>query len=329
MVNSFIREEGPRHRDDGGAQRVRDGRELTRPACMLKRMQRVAYDWHNYGNSTIGNAPDIENVTDREPAGVLPHATTSRTTRCCWSPGKFDEAKALALVARGLRQDPEAHAQASRRSGRSSPRRTASASSASAARATCRSSWSAYKVPSAPAPGQRRHLLRRPTSSPTRRRAACTRRWWNAGQGRAGVRLPDRRGAAPGPSALRRGGEEGRPVEPVRDELIAHHRGLRDDARHGRGDLRARASNYENRVREDARQPRVDRRAAVRVHRAGRLAALLPRRATTSRKVTRRRGRQGGAAPTTAATTAPSGLYLPEDNPQRAEIPPRPRWPRC
>ncbi len=29
---------------------------------MMKRMQSVAYDWHNYGNSTIGNRSDIENV---------------------------------------------------------------------------------------------------------------------------------------------------------------------------------------------------------------------------------------------------------------------------
>lgn len=29
---------------------------------LMKRMQSVAYDWHNYGNSTIGNRSDIENV---------------------------------------------------------------------------------------------------------------------------------------------------------------------------------------------------------------------------------------------------------------------------
>jgi zinc protease len=27
---------------------------------LQKRMQSVAYDWHNYGNSTIGNRSDIE-----------------------------------------------------------------------------------------------------------------------------------------------------------------------------------------------------------------------------------------------------------------------------
>ncbi|MFO7325326.1 MAG: insulinase family protein, partial [Pseudomonadota bacterium] len=29
---------------------------------LFKRMQSIAYDWHNYGNSTIGNRSDIENV---------------------------------------------------------------------------------------------------------------------------------------------------------------------------------------------------------------------------------------------------------------------------
>ncbi|GAA4022132.1 pitrilysin family protein [Actimicrobium antarcticum] len=29
---------------------------------LLKRMQSIAFDWHNYGNSTIGNRSDIENV---------------------------------------------------------------------------------------------------------------------------------------------------------------------------------------------------------------------------------------------------------------------------
>jgi zinc protease len=31
-------------------------------AVLMKRMQSVAFDWHNYGNSTIGNRSDIENV---------------------------------------------------------------------------------------------------------------------------------------------------------------------------------------------------------------------------------------------------------------------------
>ena len=36
--------------------------ENTPFGALLKRMQSLAYDWHNYGNSTIGNRSDIENV---------------------------------------------------------------------------------------------------------------------------------------------------------------------------------------------------------------------------------------------------------------------------
>ena len=31
-------------------------------SVLLKRLQSVAYDWHSYGRSTIGNRSDIENV---------------------------------------------------------------------------------------------------------------------------------------------------------------------------------------------------------------------------------------------------------------------------
>ena len=31
-------------------------------SVLIKRLQSIAYDWHNYGNSTIGNRSDIENV---------------------------------------------------------------------------------------------------------------------------------------------------------------------------------------------------------------------------------------------------------------------------
>jgi zinc protease len=36
--------------------------ENSPTSVLMKRMQSIAYDWHNYGNSTIGNRSDIENV---------------------------------------------------------------------------------------------------------------------------------------------------------------------------------------------------------------------------------------------------------------------------
>ncbi len=64
---------------------------------MLKRMQSVAFDWHNYGNSTIGNRSDIENVKIENLQAFY---------RMYYQPdnvvllvaGKFDEAKVLNWV---------------------------------------------------------------------------------------------------------------------------------------------------------------------------------------------------------------------------------------
>ncbi|MBK9623929.1 MAG: insulinase family protein [Rhodocyclaceae bacterium] len=36
--------------------------ETSPNRVMLKRLQSIAYDWHSYGRSTIGNRSDIENV---------------------------------------------------------------------------------------------------------------------------------------------------------------------------------------------------------------------------------------------------------------------------
>lgn len=66
-------------------------------AVLIKRMQSIAYDWHNYGHSTIGNRSDIENVE----IGNL-----QAFYRLYYQPdnavllvaGKFDTDKALTLV---------------------------------------------------------------------------------------------------------------------------------------------------------------------------------------------------------------------------------------
>jgi zinc protease len=66
---------------------------------MIKRMQSVAYDWHSYGRSTIGNRSDIENLKIENLQAFF---------RMYYQPdnavlliaGKFDEAKALAQIAK-------------------------------------------------------------------------------------------------------------------------------------------------------------------------------------------------------------------------------------
>ncbi|GHF95911.1 peptidase M16 [Deinococcus piscis] len=71
----------------------------------LKELQSVAYDWHNYGNSTIGNRSDVENV---------PISRLQAFYRTYYQPdnavvtlaGDFDEAQALGLIAQEFGKIP-------------------------------------------------------------------------------------------------------------------------------------------------------------------------------------------------------------------------------
>ena len=187
--------------------------------------------------------------------------TTSRTTRCCSSPGKFDEAKTLALVDADLRRDPEADAHAADLlHGRADAGRRAHR----------------HAAPRRRRPGARRGLPRPggraiPTSAaldvlradprPTRPRAASTRR--------SSRRRRRRRSAATSWSCTTPGfvmfGAE------VRQDQIARRREgrARPDARRGRrrradhqGGGRARARHDPEEHRPDAEQRRP-RRPAV------------------------------------------------------------------
>ncbi len=64
---------------------------------MQKRMHSVAYDWHNYQNSPIGNRSDIENVKI-ENLQAFYRRYYQPDNAVVLVAGKFDEAKALALV---------------------------------------------------------------------------------------------------------------------------------------------------------------------------------------------------------------------------------------
>lgn len=105
MVNSFIRKSDL----DTEFTVVRNEYEMGENSpfsVLLKRMQSVAFDWHAYGRSTIGNKSDIENVKE---------ANLQAFYRTYYQPdnavllvaGKFDEAKALALVADAFGKIPK------------------------------------------------------------------------------------------------------------------------------------------------------------------------------------------------------------------------------
>ena len=64
---------------------------------LVKRLQSVAYDWHNYSNSTIGNRSDIENVKI-ENLQAFYRQYYQPDNAVLMVAGKFDEAKTLALI---------------------------------------------------------------------------------------------------------------------------------------------------------------------------------------------------------------------------------------
>ena len=66
-------------------------------SVLLKRMQSVAFDWHNYGNSTIGNRSDIENV-GIENLQAFYRRYYQPDNAVLLIAGKFNESTALRMV---------------------------------------------------------------------------------------------------------------------------------------------------------------------------------------------------------------------------------------
>jgi zinc protease len=104
MVNSYI----ARRDLDSEMTVVRneyESGENSPTSVMMKRLQSIAYDWHSYGRSTIGNRSDIENVD-------IPHLQAFYRTY--YQPdnavlliaGRFDETKAIAMIAKSFGKVP-------------------------------------------------------------------------------------------------------------------------------------------------------------------------------------------------------------------------------
>ena len=66
---------------------------------LLKRMQSVAFDWHNYGNATIGNRSDIENVRIENLQSFY-HTYYQPDNAVLLVAGKFDASKTLAQISK-------------------------------------------------------------------------------------------------------------------------------------------------------------------------------------------------------------------------------------
>jgi len=100
MVNSFIRKEDL----DSEMTVVRNEFERgeNSPAgVLMERIEAVAYDWHNYGKPTIGNRSDIERVPIQNLQAFYKKYYQPDNVVLIVA-GKFDEAKALAMIAKSF-----------------------------------------------------------------------------------------------------------------------------------------------------------------------------------------------------------------------------------
>jgi zinc protease len=107
LVNSFIRREDLMSEFTVVRNEFEQG-ENSAEGVLMQRMMAAAYEWHNYGKSTIGNRSDIERV----PIENL-HAFYKKYYRpdnaMLIVAGKFDDAKALAMIQKhfGPLKNPE------------------------------------------------------------------------------------------------------------------------------------------------------------------------------------------------------------------------------
>jgi zinc protease len=105
MVNSFIAKKDL----DSEMTVVRNEYEMGEndpTRVMLKRMQSMMFDWHNYGNSTIGNRSDIENVRI-ENLQAFYRTYYQPDNAVLTVAGKFDERKVLNWVAQSFGKIPK------------------------------------------------------------------------------------------------------------------------------------------------------------------------------------------------------------------------------
>ncbi len=71
--------------------------ENSPTSVLIKRLQSVAYDWHNYGHSTIGNRSDIENVEIGNLQAFY-HLYYQPDNAVLLVAGKFDAARTLQVI---------------------------------------------------------------------------------------------------------------------------------------------------------------------------------------------------------------------------------------
>jgi zinc protease len=284
---------------------------------LLKRMQSVAYDWHSYGRSTIGNRSDIENVKE-ENLQAFYRTWYQPDNAVLLVAGKFDEAKALALVAYAFGKIP--------RPARKLPELwTVEPTQDGERQFTIRRKGDiqivavAYKVPSGLHPdsdgiGFANFVL---ADTPTGRLHKALVETGKAAQ----VFGFPMTGVNPGLHLFGATVKKGDPVEPVREELVRIVEGFGAAPPTAEEIARARKS-YENQFEKT-----LANHESIGVQLSEYIALGDWRLFFLSRDLLPK------VTPEMVAKAAKAyyrrdnrtvGLYLPEDNPQRAEIPPAP-----
>ena len=87
--------------------------ENSPQGILMQRIHAAAYEWHNYGKSTIGNRSDIERVPIENLQAFYKKYYQPDNVVLIVA-GKFEEPKALALVQKYLGSIPKPSPQAGR-----------------------------------------------------------------------------------------------------------------------------------------------------------------------------------------------------------------------
>ena len=105
MVNSFVAKKDLDSEMTVVRNEMENG-ENSPFGVLIKRMQSVAFDWHSYGKSTIGNRSDVENVKI-ENLQAFYRTWYQPDNAVLLVAGKFDEAKALEWIANAFKGIPK------------------------------------------------------------------------------------------------------------------------------------------------------------------------------------------------------------------------------
>ena len=284
---------------------------------LMKRMRSVAYDWHSYGRSTIGNRSDIENVRI-ENLQAFYHTYYQPDNAVLLVAGKFDPSQTLAWISKTFGAIPK-------------PKRalppfwTVEPTQDGERYFTVRRKGDmqlilvGYKVPSALHPDSDALSVMNEIlgDTPTGRLHKSLVETGKAAQ----VFAFGATGYAPGLELIGALVKVGQPIEPVRDELVRQVEGFAATPPTSEEMERVRR-NVANGIEKSLNDPQ----------RIG-VAFSEPISLGDWRLLFEGRDRLPSITPEQVSAAAARylkrdnrtvGVFLPEDNPQRAEVPPAP-----